>query len=121
MFEEQETVLIEKEELPDRIRGAFEKGYRLVQMGCTKIDKLFQVDYTFDKAYRFLNLRVMIPEEDAALPSATGAYACAFTYENEIHDLFGLRFVGINIDYSGNFYRVGVKTPFNQPETTEEA
>jgi ech hydrogenase subunit D len=120
MFEPQETVLLEREELPDRVRRMLEEGSRLVQIGCTKIGRFFQVDYTFDKAYRFLNLRVMIPDEDAMLPSVTGAYACAFTYENEIHDLFGIRFEGIKVDYQGNFFRVGVKAPFSQPETRPE-
>ena len=119
MFEEQETVLIEREELSGRVSRVSEGGYRLVQIGCTEVEG-FQIDYTFDKAYRFLNLRVLIPEGDAVLPSVTAAYPCAFTYENEIHDLFGVRFVGINIDYSGNFYRVGVKAPLRKRETPPE-
>jgi len=120
MFEEQETVVIGREELSGRVKGLFEEGWRLVQMGCTKLDR-FQVDYTFDKEYRFFNLRVMLPEGDAVLPSITPSYACAFAYENEIRDLFGVEFTGIGIDYGGNFYRVGVKAPFSKPDTAQEA
>ncbi|RJR35852.1 MAG: NADH-quinone oxidoreductase subunit C [Desulfobacteraceae bacterium] len=119
MFEEQETVAVEREEILGRVRNLFNEGYRLVQMSCTKLDR-FQVDYTFDKAYRFFNLRVTLAEGDAALPSITPSYACAFTYENEIRDLFGVQFEGIGIDYGGNFYRVGVKAPFSRPDTAEE-
>lgn len=97
-----------------------DEGWRLVQIGCTKLDR-FQVDYTFDRAYRFLNLRVMVPEEDAALPSVTGSYLCAFTYENEIRDLFGVEFTGMGIDYGGKFYRVGVKAPFSREAVAEES
>lgn len=120
MFEEQETQIIEREELTGRVRTMFEEGWRLVQIGCTKLDR-FQVDYTFDRAYRFLNLRVMVPEGDSVLPSVTPSYACAFTYENEIHDLFGVEFHGVGIDYGGSFYRVGVKAPFSRPDTAGEA
>jgi ech hydrogenase subunit D len=118
MFEEQETIVIEKEELTGRVRGMSEEGWRLVQIGCTKLDR-FLVDYTFDKAYRFLNLRVMVPEDDAVLPSVTPSYSCAFTYENEIRDLFGVDFVGIGMDYGGKFYRVDVKAPFSRTDTAE--
>jgi ech hydrogenase subunit D len=112
MFEEQEIICIEKEELQDKIRRTFDEGYRLVQIGCTK-DEMFQIDYTFDKQYKFLDLRVNIPVSDARLSSITGIYACAFTYENEIHDLFGIKIEGIKIDYKGNFYRLAVKAPFS--------
>jgi len=112
MFENQEIVGIEKAELLDRIRRTFDEGYRLVQISCTR-SEMFQMDYSFDKNGRFLNLRVNIPVESARLPSITGIYACAFGYENEIHDLFGISIDGISIDYKGNFYRIAVKAPFN--------
>jgi ech hydrogenase subunit D len=112
MFEKQEIDWIEKGALIESIRRVFDEGYRLVQIGCTR-DEMFQMDYTFDRKYKFLNLRVKVPVVDAAVPSISGVYSCAFTYENEIHDLFGIRFDGMNINYNGNFYRVGVKAPFN--------
>ena len=116
MFEEQEIICIKKEELLKWICRAFDEGYRLVQIGCTK-GEMYQMDYTFDRAYKFLDLRVNISIDDAQLPSITGIYACAFTYENEIHDLFGIRINGINVNYNGNFYRIAVKSPFNTPVT----
>jgi ech hydrogenase subunit D len=112
MFENQEMVSIEKAELLDRIRNISDEGFRLVQVSCTRTE-MFQIDYSFDKNYRFMNLRVNIPVEDAQLPSISGIYPCAFGYENEIHDLFGVRIDKISIDYKGNFYRIAVKTPFN--------
>jgi ech hydrogenase subunit D len=112
MFEKQEILCVEKAALLESVRRASEEGYRLVQVGCTR-GETFQIDYTFDKKYEFLDFRVKVPVVDAGLPSISGIYACAFTYENEIHDLFGIRFEGMNIDYHGNFYRVGVKAPFN--------
>jgi len=112
MFENQEMVSIEKAELLDRIRRISDESWRLVQISCTRT-QMFQIDYSFDKNYHFLDLRVNIPAEDAQLPSISGIYPCAFGYENEIHDLFGIRIDGISIDYKGNFYRIAVKAPFN--------
>lgn len=126
MFEEQEIVQITREELLDRILSMSNEGYRLVQIGCTKMEA-FQIDYTFDKDYKFLDLRLMIPIEDAQLPSITGVYGCAFTYENELHDLFGIQVEGISLNYDGNFYRIPVVAPFNipgkehEPEETPES
>jgi ech hydrogenase subunit D len=114
MFEEQEIVEIGREELLDSVLGRREEGFRLVQIGCTK-NEAFQIDYTFDRQYRFLNLRLFLPAEEARLPSITGIFPCAFTYENEIHDLFGIEVQGNRIDYRGNFYRVPIVAPFNVP------
>lgn len=121
MFEEQEIISIGKRELVDRIRGLSSQGYRLVQIGCTKLDT-FQIDYSFDKDYKFLNIRVNVPIEDAQLPSISGICGSAFVYENEIHDFFGIKVDGISIDYGGNFYRTAVQEPFNieEPSTDEE-
>ena len=114
MFEEQEIVQVTGEELLDRIRAVSEQGYRLVQISCTQVDQ-FQIDYTFDKDLKFLDFRLMIPVEGGTLPSITGIYGCAFTYENEIHDLFGVNIEGISLDFGGNFYRIPVVAPFKAP------
>ena len=118
MFEEQEIIDLKKGEMLEKIRGAFDEGYRLVQIGCTR-GETFQIDYTFDKEYRFLDLRVNIPLDDPELPSITEIYGSAFAYENEIHDLFGIKVVGINVDYKGKFYRIPVKAPFSTSEAAQ--
>jgi ech hydrogenase subunit D len=118
MFEEQEIIDLTKEEMLGKIRNVFEEGYRLVQIGCTR-GETFQIDYTFDKDYRFLDLRVNIPLDEPELPSITGIYDSAFGYENEIHDLFGINVVGINVDYKGKFYRIPVKAPFSTSEAAQ--
>lgn len=112
MFEEQEIICIDKQGLLDKIRSVYVEGYRIVQISCTK-NNIYQIDYTFDKEYKFLDIRVNIPIEDAELPSITGIYECAFAYENEMHDLFGIQIDGINLNYQGKFYRIEVQAPFN--------
>ncbi len=120
MFEDQEIVEIGPEELLESVRRRSEEGFRLVQIGCTREEMSFQIDYTFDKDYRFLNFRVTLPAEEARLSSITEIYGCAFTYENEIHDLFGIDVRGNKLDYQGNFYRVPLAAPFNIPGTVKE-
>ena len=43
-------------------------------------------------------------ENGVAVPSITGVYPAAFVFENESHDLFGVSFEGISIDFGGEFY-----------------
>jgi len=119
VIEKQETISITIGELLEKVVRLAGEGYRLVQIGCTRLNS-FQVDYTFDKDYRFLNLRVLVPSDKAVIPSITGIYWCAFTYENEIHDLFGIEVKNLNIDYSGNFYRIAVEAPFNVSRPGDE-
>ncbi|OGV48698.1 MAG: hypothetical protein A2017_04310 [Lentisphaerae bacterium GWF2_44_16] len=115
MIEKQDIITIEAEKVLEKVESLFNDNYRLVQIGCTRIGTSLQVDYTFDKEYAFLNLRLILPLENAKLKSISGIYWCAFTYENELHDLFGIKIDGLNIDFSGNFYRKASKTPFITP------
>lgn len=110
-FEEQ----VSRDVVVGNLIGAVEEfrngGYRLVQISCTTIGDTFELNYSFDKDYRFENLRVTVPA-DTEIPSITGMYWGAFAYENELHDLFGLKVRGMNIDFGGNFIRTAVKHPF---------
>jgi ech hydrogenase subunit D len=49
------------------------------------------------------------------MSSITSSYLCAFTYENELQDLFGLTVKDMQLNFNGNFYQTAVKTPFNNP------
>ncbi len=114
MVEEQEIIVIKTSDLLEKVSALEAGGYRLVQMSCTRTDKL-TVDYTFDdtKKYKFINYRIDLPLEGAELPTISGIYLAAFIYENELHDLFGIKIDGIAIDFGGKFYRIDVKQPFN--------
>lgn len=112
MIEKQEITIIEAEKIREKVEPLFKNNYRLVQICCTKTEAALQVDYTFDKEYNFLNFRIMLPFDKARLQSISGIYWCAFTYENELKDLFGIEIDGLNIDFGGNFYRKAAKTPF---------
>jgi ech hydrogenase subunit D len=88
-----------------------EQGYRIVQISCTMLDGKFELTYSFDKDYAFTSMRVTVTPE-TEVQSITGVYGGAFLYENEIKELFGVKFKGISIDYNGHFYKKKMATPF---------
>jgi ech hydrogenase subunit D len=112
MSEPQEIMPIGKNDLVGMVVHFFAEGYRLVQIGCSTLQSGYELNYSFDKDYRFKNLRITVtPDEE--VPSISAIYPNAFLYENEIHDLFGLLVKDIAIDYSGSLYRTAIKTPFS--------
>ena len=80
------------------------EGYRFVTMTCTALDAdTVDILYHFDKAYKLGHLRLTVPR-DAPLPSISDVYFAAFLVENELQDLFGLRFRGLALDYNQTLY-----------------
>ena len=118
MIEEQKLEIIQITDLTDRVKTFSTTGFRLIHMTCAKIEGTMELTYAFDKDYAYESVRLLISDPRTEIPSISSVYWCAFLYENEIHDLFGLTFQGMAIDFKGNFYRVSVKTPFNLPEGT---
>ena len=118
MLEAQTIEVLKGDQLQGRVKTLFDDGNRLVQVGCSRLADSLQVNYSFDKKYAFLTLRVNLSLSDARLPSISGIYAGAFIYENEIHDLFGINFEHMNVDYKGTFYKLARPTPFNPAQET---
>jgi len=130
MGEPQEIVSVDKSDLVGMVAELFAEGYRLVQIGCSTLAKAYEITWSFDREYRFRNLRVTVaPGEE--VPSISVIYPNAFLYENEIHDLFGVAVSRIAVDYGGTLYRSALATPFSienvrlpqppQPKTTAPA
>ncbi|MDD5132508.1 MAG: NADH-quinone oxidoreductase subunit C [bacterium] len=112
MIEEQPLEIIEREKLIDKIRQMLNDGYRLVQICCTRLPDKIEVNYSFGREYRFINLRVNLSCDDLELPSISSIYWAALFYENEMHDLFGVIVKDMALDFHGNFYKMAVKFPF---------
>jgi ech hydrogenase subunit D len=112
MSEPQENTPIGKNDLVGMVAQLFAEGYRLVQIGCTTLPSAYELNYSFDKDYRFKNLRVTAAAGEE-VPSISVIYPNAFLYENEIHDLFGVVIKNINIDYRGTLYRTTIQMPFS--------
>jgi ech hydrogenase subunit D len=90
-----------------------QEGWRLVHIACTTQADNLEVIYAFDRDYHYANYRVLVPKADPKLGSITASYLAAFTYENELQDLFGLTVSGLVLDFKGSFYRKAMPKPFN--------
>ena len=99
-------------ELLERVRQLKDDGYRFSQACATPKEGGAEILYTFDKDHILLNLRVGV-KYDEEIESITGSYWPAFIYENEMHDLFGIKFLHNALDYNGNFFVTAEPTPWN--------
>ena len=88
------------------------EGYRLVQIGATRLPEHVELTYSFDRDLRLANLRLQVPAAEARIPSISSIYWCAFLYENELHDLFNVQVEGMAVDFHGHLYETAVKFPF---------
>ena len=114
MIEEQPTLTVSSADLPEKAAQLKKEGYRLVHICCMLAanNACYDIIYSFDKEWHMQNLLVAVPREDAILPSITPSFLCAFTYENEMKDLFGMTVMGLNPDFGGHFIKTKVKVPF---------
>ena len=116
-LEIEETVPVEVGHLIGKVEEFRDGSYRLVQINCSKIGDVYEINYSFDKDYVFKNLRITVTA-DTEIPSISGRYWGAFIYENEMHDLFGIRVKGMNIDFKGHLFTTAVKFPFSIAPST---
>jgi len=105
-------VPVEASEFLGKIKDMKAGGYRLAQACATKAPAGFEILYSFDKDHELTSLKLSVPEE-YKVPSITGEYWAAFIYENEMHDLFGIKFTNMALDYDGKFFKVSEPTPWN--------
>ena len=104
---------VANDDLLSVVRGMKKDGYRLLQICATKVSAGFEILYSFDNGeHELTNLKLTVPEEEE-VQSVTGEYWGAFIYENEMHDLFGIKIVNNELDYGGNFFKVVEPTPWN--------
>ncbi|HOG17627.1 MAG TPA: NADH-quinone oxidoreductase subunit C [Syntrophales bacterium] len=111
MIEPQDLRETTLERLIGEVQEFRDAGYRLVQIGATRTEG-FEINYSFDRDLKFVNLKIKIADNSVEIPSISGVYWNAFLYENEIHDLFGLKIRNIKIDYRGTFYKVAKPAAF---------
>ena len=98
------------------------EGWRYVQMLAVNNEDSVDVVYSYMKDGLLDNAVVEALPRDARLASITDVYLEAFVCENEIHDLFGIPFDGLAIDFLGNFYRLSTESPMTiiSPEKLAE-
>jgi ech hydrogenase subunit D len=80
------------------------EGYRFVTMSCSELDDAtVDILYHFDKDLEMTHRRLTVAR-DILVPSISPVYFAAFLVENEIQDLFGVRFKGLAIDYERTLF-----------------
>ena len=109
---QEQIEIITVDTLLDKVRAKHGQGHRLVQMSATRLPDQVELTYSFDLDSRLTNLRLLLTAVDTHLPSISPIYGCAVLYENEIHDLFGVTFDGLTLDFHGKFFNTAVKFPF---------
>lgn len=111
---------IQASEIAAKAAEMAKDGYRLEQICAMSKDGVTELLYSFDKDLELTNFKLTVPE-DMTISSISGSYWPAFIYENEIHDLFGVTFTDLVLDYHGNFYRISSKTPWKTEKKKEGA
>ena len=106
------------------LKGA---GARFVQMHAERNvdDDTYRLVYTFinvraaqehiaqDGSYAIENLVVEGIDQYQEIPSISSYYPAVFPFENEVHDLFGLAIIDMQIDFKGFFYQVSTAEPMS--------
>ncbi|MGB9679740.1 MAG: NADH-quinone oxidoreductase subunit C [Thermoanaerobacteraceae bacterium] len=78
----------------------YDNGYRFVTETCLEEESRFKIIYTFEKNYELENFHIFVsPTED--VPSISNIYFAALPVENEIHEMFGLKFKNLALDFQG--------------------
>ncbi|MCL2884199.1 MAG: NADH-quinone oxidoreductase subunit C [Oscillospiraceae bacterium] len=93
-------------------------GFALAQILAMRKDKLDLI-YSFERDYELISVHLLI-DPDEEIESISAIYPCAYLYENEMKDLFGVKINHINLDFGGHFYKTTVKTPYAPKEETAE-
>jgi len=112
MFQEQDFEELSADGIKGKAAELKADGYRMVQICAVPEEGGSELVYSFDKGLKLKNYKVRV-SGDGPVDSITQSYWSAFIYENEIHDLFGVEFTDMAVDYKGNFFRTGSnKTPW---------
>lgn len=100
-------------EIVNVAKNMLKEGYRLIQMCCTKTPSEMDIIYTFEKInLECVNYKLPVNVGDT-LSSISDSFFHAFLYENEIHDLYGVNFTGMAVDFKGTLYETAVKQAFS--------
>jgi ech hydrogenase subunit D len=98
------TVGVDPKTLVREVARFKAEGHRLATLSCVEADDgLLEILYHFDRNFELAHLSLAVPP-DKKVPSISKVFLAAFAVENEIQDLFGIRFEGLAIDYEGRFY-----------------
>ncbi|MBW2487560.1 MAG: NADH-quinone oxidoreductase subunit C [Deltaproteobacteria bacterium] len=99
-----EIISVSADTLVGEVARAKFEGFRFVTLSCTESGgDSVDILYHFDKDLRLKHLRLSVLK-CSTVPSISAVYFAAFLVENEIQDLFGVRFEGLVVDYERTLY-----------------
>lgn len=107
---------VSKDELYKIMQEKFEDGYRLTQICSTAFEGYNEVTYSVNKGYLMENYKIELPV-DEEVKSFSDIFPAANLYENEIKELWGVKVVGLALDYNNKFYRINEEAPFKKQIT----
>jgi ech hydrogenase subunit D len=77
---------------------------RLVTASALDLGDHLEVIYHFIRNHEITNYRLTLEPGQDEIPSLSAVYPGAFLIENEMKDMFGLKFPGLTVDYGGHMY-----------------
>lgn len=108
----QHFVPLAADNITDSIQQVKKEGNRYVQILAVNNDETIDLVYTFMNTQgELVNYNVDGLAKDATIDSITDKYYEAFVCENEIHDLFGITFNNLQLDFGGKFYSLHEEKP----------
>ena len=108
-----EIMHVDPETLITEVLKLKHRDYRLIQICAANAGGGYDITYSFGKEYKMVGLRLSIMPDDEIV-SISDIYAPAYLYENEMHDLFGVKVKMMSTDYHGNLYRLKNKMPYRK-------
>lgn len=104
---------VTKDELYKIMEQKYNDGYRLAQILSVAYEGYNEVTYSVAKEYEMENYKINLPI-DEEIKSFSDIFPAATLYENEIKELWGVKIVGMALDYHNKFYRIEKETPFKK-------
>lgn len=104
---------VTKDELYNIMEQKYNDGYRLAQILSVAYEGYNEVTYSVAKEYEMENYKINLPI-DEEIKSFSDIFPAATLYENEIKELWGVKVVGMALDYHNKFYRIEKETPFKK-------
>lgn len=99
------------DEIEKTARYYHDNGYRFVTETCLEENNKFKIIYTFAKEYELSSFHVYVDGTED-VPSISTVYFAALLVENEIHEMFGLNFKNLALDFRG-YLLLGEDSPIS--------
>jgi ech hydrogenase subunit D len=97
------------------------KGYRLGQLSAMNGAEGVELIYSLTNGAKAVENYVLPLKGSVEIESVSNLFPGAFIYENEIHDLFGITFKNLSVDFGGHFFKLKGKTPWKESISVQAA